>query len=258
MYLRMTDLLVDLLDRYEPDAGDEEPSEIVSEEPAGVEAFGHWTLLADSALEDAESLAGLVNRLGLADEEEYEMTEGMLSFLADGLAREDLVSLIESVDAACDLLECSGEIDAHDRSITWMGEGESLEPMPMPVPRPGDEIPLLIEEIAIHLHRHAAAPPVREGDVVTYQEGIELYGRAYVLLRDEIDDPEAILSALKTAELPVPVESRVHRVEWEVDAVRPQDVHRIVHALKPLSPVVGFAAGVTWRNEALRVEEAEE
>lgn len=257
MYLRMTDLLVDLLDRYEPEEGDVEPSPVVSEEPAGVAAFGHWTLLADAALEEAESIAGLVNRLELDEDEEFEMTEGVLSFLADALARPDLVSLLESTDAACDLLEVSGELDVHERSITWHGEGENLEPMPMPLPRPDDEIPLLVEELAIHLLRHAAAPPAREGDIVTYGQGVELYGRVYLLVRDEIDDPAPFLAAIKSAELPAPVETRAHRVEWEVDSLRAQDVYRAVHALKTVSPVVGFAGGVTWRNEPLQVEEPE-
>lgn len=255
MYLRMTDLLVDLLDRYEPEPADDEPSEIVNEEAAGVASFGQWTVLADSPLEESEEVRALFERLELAEDEDFQISEGAVSFNADALSREDLLEILETIDAACDVLEVSGELDVHERSLTWMGEGAALEPMPMPLPRPDDEIPLLVEEFAIHLQRHEAGPESRSGGVATYAEGIELFGRPYLLLRDEIEDPGPLLALLTKAGVPEPAEAKVHRVEWAGDGLKPSHVYKAVHALRDVNPAVGFAGGVTWRNEALQVEE---
>lgn len=258
MYLRMTDLLVDLLDRYEPEPVEDEESELVSEESAGVVTFGLWTVLADAPLRDSPEVATLIDRLRLAEDEDFAAEEGALSFSADAILREEILDVLETVDTSCEVLEVSGEIDVHERSVTWLGEGVALEPMPMPVPRPDDEIPLLVEEVAIHLQRHEAAPSRREKGLTTYEPGLELYGRPYLLLRDEIEDPEPLLDALAAAGVPAPLEAKVHRLEWDGDQLRPSHVYKAVHALKALNPAVGFAAGITWRNEPLAVEEAEE
>ncbi len=255
MYLRMTDLLVDLLDRYEPDPGEDEPSDIVTEEPAGVLTYGQWTLLADSPLASAENVTDLVDRLELAKDEEFDLAEGVLAFSADAIAREDLLALIEAVDESCEIIEVSGEIDVHERSLTWMGEGAGLEPMPMPLPRPGDEIRFLVEEVGIHFLRHEAGAIERSGALTTYPAGIEIYGRPYLLLRDEIEDADLLLAALSKAGVPPPLESRVHRLEWDGDVLRASHVYPAVHAVKSLNPAVGFSGGVTWRNDAIRVEE---
>lgn len=257
MLLRVTDLLVDILDRYEPDEGEDEPSDFVTEESAGIEAFGMWTILADEPLEEIADVVRLVERLELDQDEDFAMAEGLLAFSADGLLRDELLDLVDAVDANATLLEVSGELDVHERSLTWHGEGAALEPMPMPLPRPDDEIHLLVEEFAIQLRRHAAAAPALEDGVTVLAPGIEIYGRPYLLVRDEIEDPVSILAALAAAGVPAPAEARAHRVEW-ADGIPAADVYAAVHALKPLNPAVGFSGGVTWRNESFEVEEGED
>ncbi|MHB8605004.1 MAG: hypothetical protein ACYDCK_07070 [Thermoplasmatota archaeon] len=257
MYLRMTDLLIDLLDRYEPEETEDDASDLVAEEPAGIEPVGQWTILIDGSLEDSDDIEPLIERLELKQVPEFELAQGLLSFVADGLSNADLISLVEAADAVGDLLEVSGELDVHERSVTWMEVGKTLEPMPMPLPRPDDEIPHLVEEFAIHLKRHTAAALKQQGDEATYGEGIEIFGRPYALLRDEIDDAAALVRILTDAGLPPPDATKQFRVEWAEDKLDAKQIYQVVQALRATNPVVGLSAGLTWRNEPLVVPVSE-